>query len=284
MARFTNQAQLNYNGITKNSNVAVGEITEALTATKEALKNTYASGDTVTYTLSYVNSSSSPLSAITITDNLGAYSFGTTNIVPLTYVADSLRLYINGVLQPSPTVTAGNTLSISGITIPAGGNAVIIYEATVNEFAPLTEGSTITNIASTSTGTVTPAVTATETITVQTAADLSITKSISPIPVSDNEQLTYTFTIQNYGNTAANAEDSVTLSDTFNPILSDISVSVNGTALTAGTDYSYSEATGVFNTVAGRITVPAATYTQDPATGSVTITPGVTTVVISGTV
>ncbi|MEI3048770.1 MAG: hypothetical protein V8T65_12065 [Roseburia inulinivorans] len=49
--------------------------------------------------------------------------------------------------------------------------------------------------------------------------------------------------------------------DTFDPILSNIAVSYNGTALAAGTDYTYNEATGLFATTAGRITVPAAAYT-----------------------
>ena len=37
-------------------------------------------------------------------------------------------------------------------------------------------------------------------------------------------------------------------------------------------------------TVAGQITVPAATYTQDPTTGVWTITPGVSILTVTGTV
>ena len=41
MARFTNQAQLRYGNAVTNSNIAVGEILEVLSATKTAVRNTY---------------------------------------------------------------------------------------------------------------------------------------------------------------------------------------------------------------------------------------------------
>jgi hypothetical protein len=37
-------------------------------------------------------------------------------------------------------------------------------------------------------------------------------------------------------------------------------------------------------TVPGQITVPAATYTQDPITGAYTVNPGVATLVVTGTI
>ena len=49
MARFTNQAQLRYGNNVANSNIAVGEILEVLSATKTAVKNTYNQNDTITY-------------------------------------------------------------------------------------------------------------------------------------------------------------------------------------------------------------------------------------------
>ena len=48
--------------------------------------------------------------------------------------------------------------------------------------------------------------------------------------------------------------------------------------------YSYNEVTGVFSTVAGQITVPAATYTQDSSTGIWIIEPGVSVLTVTGTV
>ena len=47
---------------------------------------------------------------------------------------------------------------------------------------------------------------------------------------------------------------------------------------TAGTGYTYDEATGQFATVPGVITVPAATFTQG-ADGAYTRTPGLATLV-----
>ena len=57
MARFTNQAQLRYGRSIANSNIAVGEILEVLSAAKEAVRNTYRQNDTITYVISIVNAS-----------------------------------------------------------------------------------------------------------------------------------------------------------------------------------------------------------------------------------
>ena len=53
---------------------------------------------------------------------------------------------------------------------------------------------------------------------------------------------------------------------------------------TEGEEYTYDEATGLFTTVAGVITVPEATYTQNPTTGEWTVTPGTSVAVVNGTV
>ena len=74
------------------------------------------------------------------------------------------------------------------------------------------------------------------------------------------------------------------MSDLFDPILSDLSVSLNGQPLTVTTDYSYSQTTGQFDTVPGKITVPAATYAQNTATGDWVVTPGEAVLTVSGTV
>jgi len=96
--------------------------------------------------------------------------------------------------------------------------------------------------------------------------------------------LTYTFIIQNRGNTPAVSTDNVVLRDNFDPALSDITVTLDGATLEEGTGYTYDEATGVFASVPGVITVPAATYTQNPETGLWEIDPAVTTLIIKGTV
>lgn len=284
MAQFTNQAQLSYNNATINSNVAVGEVLEVLSAAKTAVTETYTQGETVTYVVSAVNTGAIPLTGITVTDNLGAYTFGETTLYPLTYVNGSVLLYINGVLQAAPAVTAGPPLVVNGITIPAGGNMVLVYEATVNEFAPLGEGESIVNTATVSGGGLSTPLIVTETVTPTAEPQLSITKSISPVPVAENGIVTYTFVIRNNGNAPADAAANVTLTDTFLPILSGLTVQLDGVTLAEGTSYTYAITEGDFATVPGVITVPAATYTQDPTTGVWSVTPGVATLTVTGTI
>ena len=282
MAIFYNQATLSYNDNVTNSNIVTGEIAEVLAAAKNALTDTYSAGDTVTYIVSVTNAGAVAYTNLTVTDDLGAYEAGGETYTPLTYVEDTVNVYVNGVLQPTPAVVAGPPLVISGITVPAGGNAVIAYQARVNSFAPLAGGSEITNTATVSGAGITP-VTATETISVANEAVLTITKSLNPEVVTENGQLTYTFVIQNIGNTPAVATDNAVVTDTFDPILDPISVTYNGTAWTEGVQYTYNETTGQFATVASYITVPAATYTQD-ATGAWVVTPGVSVLRVTGTV
>ena len=283
MAQFTNQAQLFYNGTIVNSNIAVGEVIGTLTVTKNAVRDTYAQGEAVAYVINIVNTGAA-LNGLTITDNLGAYTFGDTSLVPLTYVDGSVNYFVNGVLQPAPSVTAtGTDLVITGLSVPADSNVAIVYEALANQYAPLSPGSDITNTATVSGAGITP-VSATESINAESGPLLTITKSISPIPVSENGIVTYTFLIQNLGNEEASTEDNVTLTDIFDPILTDVTASYNGTSWTEGTEYSYDESTGVFTTNAGAITVPAATYTQDPQTGVWQLTPGSVTVTVTGTI
>ena len=283
MAQFTNQAQLSYNNTVTNSNIAVGEIVGTLTMSKTAVTDTYTQGDTVTYVINIVSTGAS-VSGLTLSDDLGAYPLGQTAFVPLTYVTDSVKYFINGILQPQPEVTSSGTgLIISGISVPAGGNTTIVYETVVNQYAPLDNGGQITNTV-TLTGTGITPITATETVTAQEGPLLTITKSISPVPVSENGRVTYTFLIQNIGNTEASTDDNVILTDTFDPILSDITATYNGTQWTEGVEYTYNEATGVFSTNPDAITVPAATFTQDPVSGVWQLTPGSVTLTVTGTI
>ena len=161
---------------------------------------------------------------------------------------------------------------------------VLIYEAALNEFAPLGETDSIVNTATVTGGGISTPLVVTETVTPTTEPLLSITKSISPVPVAENGVVTYTFVIRNNGNAPADAGANVTLSDTFLPVLSDLTVLLNGVALAEGTDYTYAITEGDFATVPGVITVPAATYTQDPTTGVWSVTPGVTTLTVTGTI
>jgi len=283
MATFTNQATLRYNGNVVNSNITTGELLEVLSATKTAVISTYTQGSDITYVINIVNSGAITFTGLSITDNLGAYTVGTETYVPLDYVTGSAQYYLNGVLQALPVVDAGPPLVISGITVPANGVATIIYVARANQFAPLSLDSTITNTALITGGGVTE-ITVTETITAETGARLTISKSICPTTVTENGRLTYTFIVQNLGNASAVATDNVTITDTFNPILTGLTVTLDDIIWTENVNYTYSETTGEFATVPGQITVPAASYTQDSVTGEWIIEPGVTVLTVTGTV
>ena len=284
MAIFSNQATLTYNGNSTNSNIAYGEILDVLTATKTAVEGSYTPGETVTYAVTLRNTGSSALTGVTVTDDLGGYIFNGTTVYPLTYVDGTATVFVNGVPQSAPAVTAGPPLAVSGLSIPAGGDLVLVYQALANTFADPSAGGTIVNtITATGNGISTP-VTASETVTSNTAAALTITKSITPAQVVDNDRVTYTFVIQNSGNEAVVATDNAVITDTFDPILTDLAVTFNGTPWTQGVQYNYNETTGLFTTVPSQITVPAATYTQDPTTGAYTVTPGIATLIVTGTI
>lgn len=284
MAIFTNQATLSYNGNVTNSNIAYGEILDVLVVTKTAIEGSYTPGELVTYGVTLRNTGTGTLAGLTVTDNLGAYPVGATTVYPLTYEDGSATLFVNGVLQPSPTVTAGPPLVISGISIPGGGDAVLVYQARVNAFADPAVGGTIDNTATVTGDGLSAPLSATETVTVVTEPLLTISKSITPTQVVDNDRVTYTFVIQNSGNQAVLATDNAVITDTFDPILTDLTVTFNGTPLTEGTQYTYDPVTGQFATLPGALTVPAATYTQDPVTGAYSATPGIATLVVTGTI
>lgn len=284
MATFTNQATLSYNGTTVNSNVVTGQMVSPLTMTKTAVVDTYFAGDSVTYVVSIINTGSSTFEDLTLTDDLGGYEFDGETVYPLAYVEDSVLWFINGTQQENPTVTPGAPLVISGISVPAGGNATIIYETTVTGAAPLAADSEITNTAVLTGQGISCPVEAQAVITVVCEAELTIAKSLFPATVEENGQLTYTFDIRNHGNTEAGAAAGVTVSDLFDPILNEIKVELNGAALAQGTGYTYNQQTGQFQTVAGQITVPAAEYTQDETTGEWMVAPGEAVLTVCGTV
>lgn len=256
---------------------------KVLSASKTAVLQQYHGNDRMTYVISILNSGAVAFTGLTLVDNLGAYSFGTGSLTPLTYVDGSVRYYVNGTLQPALTAAGGPPLTISGINVPANGNVIIVYQAEVNQYAPLPVGSTIVNGAEISGGGLSTPITVTETITAADESLLTISKGICPTTVTENGQIPYTFTIQNSGNTPATQNDNVILTDTFNPVLNNISVTFNGAAWTSQ-NYTYDEATGVFRTLPAQLTVPAATYTQNPDIGVWTVTPGVSTLVVTGIV
>ena len=248
------------------------------------MEEVYAPGDTVSYAISLVNDGSVTYDGLTLADDLGGYEVGTGTAYPLAYVADSIRYFINGVPQPAPAVTPGPPLSVTGLSVPAGGNAMLVYETEVTAAAPLLAGSQITNTATLSGPGLTAPQTAQATLNVETGAELSVVKSLSPATVAPNGQLSYSFTIQNSGNEAAGADAKVAISDLFDPILKDISVSLDGQPLAQTSGYTYNQTSGQFDTVPGVITVPAAAYAQTASTGDWIVTPGEAVLTVTGTV
>lgn len=282
MASFTNFATLTHNGQSRISNTVTGEILETLSISKTAAADSYRPGGDVSYIVSLINTGTTALADLTITDDLGGYEFEQGLVYPLAYQAGSLRLFVNGAPQPAPTVTAGPPLVISGLTVPAGGNLLLVYEAEITAFAPLAAGSAIVNTATvTGEGLVTP-LSASATISTAEAAALSVRKALDPVTVEPGGSVTYSFLIENSGNTAVNASENAALADTFDPILSDLSVSLDGAPWTAGVNYSYEQSSGVFTTLPGQLAVPAASYAQSPD-GSWAVTPGSVTLTVTGT-
>ena len=283
MATFSNRAILSYNGVTTASNTVTGELIGALTLEKTALAGSYAAGDSITYTISLVNSGSTALEGLTLTDDLGSFSSGGAELQPLTYVDGTAALFINGLPQAAPSVNADDGLVFTGVSVPAGGNALIIYETEVNSYAPLSAGSVIENTVTASGAQLQNPVGASESVAVSSEPQLSVIKSMYPLTVLENGTLTYTFVIENAGNAPAAAGDALSLGDTFSPILSELSVSLDGSPLASPADYAYNSVTGEFSTVPGVITVPAAVFTR-ASDGSLGVTPGRTTLTVSGRV
>lgn len=285
--QITNQATLTYtygqNRGTAASNIATTMLQEPLTVSKSSLSSAYRPGDDVTYMITMNNNGSAPLSNVTVEDDLGTYSIaGPAEVTPLTYTGPA-QLYINGafVSELQPTQNA-NSITFTIQSLPAGANAMILYKASVNEYALAETGSVLTNTAEFSAAGMSEDLDASHTMDVLDYADVRIIKSMSPNPVTEGSVLTYIFTIYNYGNVDAS---DVVLSDTFTPAPSMISVTINGAPVPAS-DYNYQN--GVFTLPASGssmdVTVPAAKFSQEPQSGKVTVSPGTTVIVVNGTI
>ena len=277
MLTFTNQAALSYRNRVRYSNLTTGQIADALSLSKTALTPTYEPDGDVTYVVRLDNNGTAALTDLTLTDDLGGYAFDGGTLYPLAYVANSLRFYVNGVEQTAPTVTPGAPLTVSGVTVPAGGNALIAFAS------PEAGGSIVNTVTASGAGLTAP-VTASATVTAANEPELTIAKSLTPETVGADRQITYTFTIENEGNAATAAEDDLVVTDTFVPALTGIAVTLNGATLAQPGNYTYDEGTGAFATVPGALSVPAAAFTQDPVIGVWTTEPGEAVLAVTGTI
>jgi uncharacterized repeat protein (TIGR01451 family) len=287
MATIENFATVSYTsgGVseTKVSNLAEIGLESAISFTKTTLGETYGEDEVVTYILSMTNTSTAPITNVSVTDDLGTFVFGTLELSPLTYTAPALLLIDGQDVSAQLTVdtsTAGS-LVFSFPALPAGATANIVYRAAVNEYAPLDVDASITNTATLTSDSDCADGTASATINALSAANVSVFKQMSPNPVICGDTVTYTIRVYNYGNIAA---ENVVLTDTFNPAPTNITVSRDGVLL-IGTDYSYVKGTlTVPATATSPVIVPAATFVRDATTGIVTVTPGMVEYTITGTI
>lgn len=287
MATIENFATVSYTsgGVTetKVSNLAEIGLESAISFTKTTLGDNYTEDEAVTYILSMTNTSATPISNVSISDDLGTFAEGTLELTPLTYAPPALLL-ING--QDVSTQLTVNTATPGELiftfpTLPAGATANIVYRASVNEYAPLDLGSSITNTATLTSDSDCADGSATATVNALSTANVSVFKQMSPNPVVCGDTVTYTIRIYNYGNIPA---EDVVLSDTFSPAPENIAVTRGGTLLPA-TDYTYTNGTlTVPSTEQSPVTVPAATFIRDVNTGIVTVTPGMVEYIITGTI
>ncbi len=284
---ITNRASVSYRygAVTEtvSSNLASTVLSDPLTVSKSALETAYRAGEAITYVITVTNGSTVPLSDVTISDNLGACeSAQGVSIAPLSYVGPA-KLYLDGVYQSelSP-VTTEEGVAFTIPAIPQATNATILYKATPSAYAPMTPDSAITNVASFSPAAGTEPITAQHTLPVDSYAALTVEKEMSPNPISDGGVLVNTFTITNTGNVEATE---LVLSDVFMTPLSGVSVSIDGSPVAAD-DFEFADSTLTLpaDGASLSLTVPAATFAEDPDTGAVTMTPGVTVVTVTGTV
>ena len=274
---LNNQASIrySYNNNTgtgsANSNTVTTNLLDqyTLAAAKTPLASTFRPGENTAFVLRLENSGSGDLHNVTITDNLGG---GAAN-APLLYNQDSLRAYVTGGVL---------TAALPGV-LPSGGVAILVYTAQVRPNLDLTVQS-ITNTANiTANGgsaagpavVVTPAPTAV--LLREAYADVALYKEADKQNVMAGDPLTYTFTLTNNGNQAA---DGVTLTDTLPAgfAVTQVEVTTGGaTTVLPASDYTIDATTNTITIPAPSgpsITVPAATSTA----------PGITTVAVTGTV
>lgn len=287
MATIENFATVSYTSggvaATTVSNTAEIELTSSVALTKETLGDTYTGDADITYILSVRNTSSSPITNLTVTDDLGTFTFDTLELTPLTYTGPAILL-INGIdstAQLTVDSSAANALIFTIPTLAAGAVANIIYAASPNEYAPRDTDGNIVNTAVLSADAECADAEASATVSTLDAAALTVVKQMSPNPVVCGDTVTYTITIYNYGNIPA---EDVRLTDTFSPAPTNITLTRNGVAVPA-TDFTYTD--GVLTVPAltsDADTVPAATFTRNTETGEVTVSPGIVEYVITGTI
>ena len=282
---LNNQASIRYNYSGAGTGTAVSNTVTTnlldrytLAATKTPLSSTFRPGENVTYVIRVENNGSGDLYNVTIADDLGGGAD-----TPLVYNPASLRAYVDSIpVTISPVVQGGTLTAVLTAPLPAGTAAILVYTAQVRPDVDFTLQSITNTVAVTANGgsaagpavTVTPSPTAT--LLRDSYAEVTLYKEADKQSVMAGEPLTYTFTLTNQGNQAA---DSVTLTDQLPTGFSvtQVSVSAGGaTTVLAPGDYTVAADNTITlpSTTGKAIAVPAATVAA----------PGIATVAITGTV
>jgi uncharacterized repeat protein (TIGR01451 family) len=169
---------------------------------KSADKTLLKPGDTVTYTLTALNTGTGTAANVTITDSLPVDTY-------FSYVANST--YLNGSLV-SPDPVSGGVLTLDIGTVGPGAASTITFEMRVaNTGVP--DGVTYKNNFATGQDADTgPYTSNTVTVAITSNANLTITKATTPAsgPVSAGSDIQYTITI---GNTGASDAVNVRVTD-----------------------------------------------------------------------
>lgn len=266
------------------SNTAITTLRETISMSKTSLGSSYYLDEGIFYTIAINNNNNSEINNVKISDNLGSYfpnySISNTAFTPFTYVGPA-NLYLGGTFysEIEPEIYTDKVV-FTIPSIPARSNALIIYKVSVNDRALLAPESEIVNTATLSLESILDPITASNTLTVANTADVKIIKHMCPDPVTRGEKITYSFSLYNYGNTEA---VNVVFSDTFSPAPSSITVAVNSENLFFS-DYSYINGTLTIPAYGSTfsLSIPPAEFVQNPVTGIVSISPGITTITVTG--
>ena len=125
MDNIANQATLLYNNMTTNSNTVTTQILSLydLTATKEALLDTYTPNQTITYVTRVENTGSASLYNLTVVDDLAK---GLTQ-----YIDNSVEGYLNGTpIEVNVQITNNTVIFTIDNVINPNDNVLIIFETT----------------------------------------------------------------------------------------------------------------------------------------------------------
>lgn len=263
------------------SNSAAVTILDSLVVAKKCFGTQYRIGEELTYILTLENNSTRSLTDIQISDDLGSFMTGNALLVtPLTYTGPAYLLVDGLFFAELPAEVSGHSVNFTIAALAAACRATVLYKAVVNEYAPYAPSSVIENTAVVTAPALNESKEASATASAENYVDVRIVKSMYPNPVTEGDNLTYDFAIYNYGNTVAT---DVVLTDTLISSPGVIAVSVDGVPVDSS-QFDYADAVFMLPNAKAllSITIPAATFTQDPITGAYTVEPGMVSIIVRG--